>query len=232
MKPRIQEDYERRVLPELVKHFGYENTMQAPRLSKIVLNMGVGEGAQNVKVIDSAMDDLSRISGQRPAARRAKKSVANFKLREGHTVGAAVTLPLGLGAGVSLGLGISVLSVWLARRAGWARRLMSEFRSLLGGLSPRDILLIAALSSVGEEMFFRGILLPGLGHVLSSPWLGLAASSLIFGLLHVPASLRMVPWTLQAVAMGFLLGFLFVSVPYDYVKNAWFLTFYTEGLSI
>lgn len=121
-----------------------------------------------------------------------------------------VTLVLGLGAGISLGLGISLLTVWLARRARWARGLMEEFKSLLGGLSRRDVLLIAALSSLGEELFFRGVLLPGLSHVLSSQGLGLAVSSLIFGILHVPANRRMVPWTLQAVAMGFLLGFLFL----------------------
>jgi large subunit ribosomal protein L5 len=92
MKPRIQEDYDSRVLPELVKHFGYKNQLQAPRISRIVLNMGVGEGAQNVKVVDGAVDDLARICGQRPSMRRARKSIANFKLREGHTVGAAVTL--------------------------------------------------------------------------------------------------------------------------------------------
>jgi len=92
MKPRIQEDYDSRVLPELVKHFGFKNQLQAPRISRIVLNMGVGEGAQNVKVVDGAVDDLARISGQRPSMRRARKSIANFKLREGHTVGAAVTL--------------------------------------------------------------------------------------------------------------------------------------------
>ncbi len=121
-----------------------------------------------------------------------------------------VTVTLGLGAGVALGLAISLLSVWLARRARWARALMSEFRSLLGGLTARDILLIAALSSVGEELFFRGVLLPGLGHVLGSQWLGLLASSLIFGLLHVPASRRMIPWMLQAMVMGFVLGFLYL----------------------
>jgi membrane protease YdiL (CAAX protease family) len=121
-----------------------------------------------------------------------------------------VTLPLGLGAGISLGLGISILSVWLSGRLPWARRLMDEFRSLLGGLAPREILLIASLSSLGEELFFRAILMPGMGHVLGSQWLGLVCSSLIFGLLHVPANRRMIPWTLQALAMGFLLGFLFL----------------------
>jgi len=121
-----------------------------------------------------------------------------------------VSVTLGLGAGVALGLGISGLSVWLAGRARWARTLMSEFRSLLGGLTSRDILLIAGLSSIGEELFFRGVLLPGLGHVLGSQWLGLVASSLVFGLLHVPASRRMIPWTILAVAMGFVLGFLYL----------------------
>lgn len=92
MKPRVKEDYEARVLGELMKHFSYRNTMQAPRLKKIVLNMGVGEASQNVKLLDGAMDDLSRITGQKASIRRAKKSIANFKLREGMPVGAAVTL--------------------------------------------------------------------------------------------------------------------------------------------
>jgi membrane protease YdiL (CAAX protease family) len=121
-----------------------------------------------------------------------------------------VTASLGLGAGIALGLGISMLSVWMARRARWARTLMDEFRSLLGGLTSRDILLIAGLSSIGEELFFRGVLLPGLGHVLGSQWLGLAASSLVFGLLHVPSSRRMIPWMLQALFIGFVLGFLYL----------------------
>ena len=92
MKPRVKEDYEERVLPELVKHFKYGNTMQAPKLVKIVLNMGVGEATQNVKMLDGAVDDLSRITGQKPTVRRAKKSISNFKLREGMPVGVAVTL--------------------------------------------------------------------------------------------------------------------------------------------
>ncbi len=92
MKPRVKEDYEARVLGELVKHFSYRNAMQAPRLKKIVVNMGVGEASQNVKLLDGAMDDLSRITGQKASIRRAKKSIANFKLREGMPVGAAVTL--------------------------------------------------------------------------------------------------------------------------------------------
>ncbi len=92
MKPRYQEDYEQRVLPELVKHFGYSNSMQAPKLTKIVLNMRVGEATQNVKLLDGATADLTRITGQKPAIRRAKKAISNFKLREGMPIGVAVTL--------------------------------------------------------------------------------------------------------------------------------------------
>jgi len=91
-KPRKQADYEERVRPELMKHFSYRNIMQAPRFEKIVLNMGMGEATQNVKVIDGATNDLARIAGQRPSVRRAKKSIANFKLREGVPIGVAVTL--------------------------------------------------------------------------------------------------------------------------------------------
>jgi large subunit ribosomal protein L5 len=92
MKTRIQEDYEKRVVPELMKHFGFKNRMQAPKLDKIVLNMRVGEATQNIKAIDGPMDDLGRITGQRPAVRRAKRAISNFKLREGMPVGVAVTL--------------------------------------------------------------------------------------------------------------------------------------------
>jgi large subunit ribosomal protein L5 len=92
MNPRVKTDYEARVLKELMQHFSYGNAMQAPKLKKIVVNMGVGEAAQNVKLLDGALDDLSRITGQKASMRRAKKSIANFKLREGMPIGAAVTL--------------------------------------------------------------------------------------------------------------------------------------------
>jgi len=92
MKPRTKEDYEKRVHKELMEHFKYTNPMQVPKLTKIVLNMGVGEATQNAKLLDGAVDELSRIAGQRPSIRRAKKSIANFKLREGMPIGAAVTL--------------------------------------------------------------------------------------------------------------------------------------------
>jgi large subunit ribosomal protein L5 len=92
MNPRIKEDYEKRVLGELMGHFNFGNTLEAPRLTKIVLNMGVGEAVQNAKALEGAIDDLSRISGQKPSVRRAKKSISNFKLREGMPIGVAVTL--------------------------------------------------------------------------------------------------------------------------------------------
>jgi large subunit ribosomal protein L5 len=92
MDPRIKSDYEARVRKELMEHFRYRNVMQAPRLEKIIVNMRVGEATQNVKILDGAVQELSRITGQRASVRRAKKSIANFKLREGMPVGAAVTL--------------------------------------------------------------------------------------------------------------------------------------------
>jgi large subunit ribosomal protein L5 len=92
MNPRIKEDYEKRVLGELMGHFKFQNPFEAPRLTKIVLNMGVGEAVQNAKALEGAVDDLARISGQKPSIRRAKKSISNFKLREGMPIGVAVTL--------------------------------------------------------------------------------------------------------------------------------------------
>jgi large subunit ribosomal protein L5 len=90
--PRLKTDFETRVLPDLVKHFGYRNRMQAPHLTKIVVNMRLGEAVQNVKIVDGAVAELSRITGQHASVRRAKKAIANFKLREGMPIGAAVTL--------------------------------------------------------------------------------------------------------------------------------------------
>lgn len=92
MKPRIQQDYEERVVPALVERFEFKNTLQAPRLKKIVVNMGVGDAVQNVKLIDGAVAELMAITGQRPSVRRAKKSISNFKLRENQPIGCAVTL--------------------------------------------------------------------------------------------------------------------------------------------
>ena len=90
--PRLKEHYEKNVLPELVKRFSYRNPMQAPRLRKIVVNMGVGDALQNIKMLDTAAIELGQITGQKAAIRRAKKSIANFKLRAGQPIGCIVTL--------------------------------------------------------------------------------------------------------------------------------------------
>jgi large subunit ribosomal protein L5 len=90
--PRLREHYDKSVLPELMKRFTYKNPMQAPRLRKIVVNMGVGDALQNIKLLESAMTDLATITGQKPAMRRSKKSIANFKLRAGQPIGCMVTL--------------------------------------------------------------------------------------------------------------------------------------------
>ena len=89
---RLRERYREEIIPALREKFGYENVMQVPRLEKIVVNMGVGEAAQNSRALDGAMDDLARITGQKPQLRRARKSIAGFKIREGMPVGARTTL--------------------------------------------------------------------------------------------------------------------------------------------
>lgn len=90
--PRFKTRYHETVVPQMIERFGYKNTMQVPRLSKIVINMGVGGATQNTKLVDSAADDLQLITGQRPSIRKARLSVSNFRLRQGMPVGAAVTL--------------------------------------------------------------------------------------------------------------------------------------------
>lgn len=92
MAPRLKEKYLKEVVPALKQRFGYRNDMEVPRLEKIVVNMGVGEGAHDPKAIDGAMKDLALITGQKPKLNRAKKSVAGFKLRAGMSVGCKVTL--------------------------------------------------------------------------------------------------------------------------------------------
>jgi large subunit ribosomal protein L5 len=92
MQTRLQEHYEKVVKPALIKEFGYENPMQAPKLDKIVINMGVGEGTQDGKKVDAAANDLAVISGQKAVITRAKKSIATFKLRENLPIGCKVTL--------------------------------------------------------------------------------------------------------------------------------------------
>jgi len=90
--PRLRDQYKSEIVPALVKHFSYPNIMAVPRLEKTVINMGLGEAIQNAKILDVAVDELGRISGQRPVITRARKSIANFKLREQMPIGAAVTL--------------------------------------------------------------------------------------------------------------------------------------------
>lgn len=92
MVPRMKEKYSGEVVPALMERFQYSSPMEVPRLSKIVINMGLGKAQGDVKALDAAVDELSRISGQRPSIRRAKKSIANFKLKEGTPIGCAVTL--------------------------------------------------------------------------------------------------------------------------------------------
>ena len=91
-RPRLQERYLSEIAPALREEFGYANVMQVPGLSKIVVNMGVGDAARDAKLIDGAVRDLSVITGQKPSVTRARKSIAQFKLREGMPIGAHATL--------------------------------------------------------------------------------------------------------------------------------------------
>jgi large subunit ribosomal protein L5 len=90
--PRLKLRYREEILPTLRKDFGYANVMQVPALTKIVVNMGIGDAARDAKLIEGAVRDLAAITGQKPAVNRAKKSIAQFKLREGMPIGAHVTL--------------------------------------------------------------------------------------------------------------------------------------------
>ena len=90
--PRLLTDYRQRIIPSLMKRFGFQNFLRAPQVTKVVLNIGVGEATQDIKLLDLAVADLARVSGQKPSIRKAKKSIANFKLRSGMPVGAMVTL--------------------------------------------------------------------------------------------------------------------------------------------
>jgi len=89
---RLQEIYLKDVVPQLMKTYGYKNVMQVPKLEKIVLNMGLGEAVQNIKILDSAVEELALISGQKAVITKAKRSIAVYKLREGMPIGVMVTL--------------------------------------------------------------------------------------------------------------------------------------------
>lgn len=90
--PRLKQRYRTEIVPRLVEQFRYGNVMQVPRVTKVVVNMGVGEAARDAKLIEGAVRDLTQITGQKPTVRRAKKSIAQFKLRTGMPIGAKVTL--------------------------------------------------------------------------------------------------------------------------------------------
>ena len=90
--PRLKELYREQLVPTLQKELGYQNVMQVPRLTKIVVNVGVGEALQNAKALDAAVQDITTITGQKPIVTRARKSIASFKLREGNPIGVKVTL--------------------------------------------------------------------------------------------------------------------------------------------
>ena len=89
---RLKEHYQTELIPKLMKEFNYKNTMQVPRIQKLLLSMGVGEAIQNIKVLDSALVELMTIAGQKAVTTKAKKSIANFKLRQGMPIGCMVTL--------------------------------------------------------------------------------------------------------------------------------------------
>ena len=89
---RLKEKYLQEVVPVLVKEFGYTNLMAVPKVTKVVVNMGLGEATQNAKLVDTGADELMRIAGQKPVITRARKSIAQFRLREGMPIGAMVTL--------------------------------------------------------------------------------------------------------------------------------------------
>ena len=92
MATRFEQHYKDVVVPQLMERFGYKNPMQVPRLVKVTLNMGVGEAAANKKVLDNALDDMTKIAGQKPVSTKARVSVATFKIRDGWPIGAKVTL--------------------------------------------------------------------------------------------------------------------------------------------
>jgi large subunit ribosomal protein L5 len=92
MTPRLQERYRQELVPALMSKFGYDNIMAVPKLSKIVVNMGVGKSQDDIKIMDRAIEELGVITGQRPSVRRARKSIANFKLKENSPIGCRVTL--------------------------------------------------------------------------------------------------------------------------------------------
>jgi large subunit ribosomal protein L5 len=89
---RLQEKYQKEIVPQMMEKFSFKNRLAVPRLEKIVVNMGVGEAIQDVKILERAMDELGQITGQKPIMRRSKKAISNFKIKEKQAIGAKVTL--------------------------------------------------------------------------------------------------------------------------------------------
>ena len=92
MIPRLLEKYRQEIVPKLMEDFKLKNKMAVPKVEKVVVNMGIGEGTQDIKLLEKSVDELANITGQKPIIRRAKKAIANFKVRQGQAVGAKVTL--------------------------------------------------------------------------------------------------------------------------------------------
>lgn len=92
MTARLQDKYKKEIVPEMMKIFGFKNKLQVPYVEKIVVNMGIGEAITDIKILEKAMEELSQITGQRPVMRRARKAIANFKIRKGLPIGCKVTL--------------------------------------------------------------------------------------------------------------------------------------------
>lgn len=92
MRPRLLDKYRNEIVPAMTEKFGYKNSLQIPRIKKVTINMGIGAGAQDMKLIEDAQSELSVITGQKPIVTKAKKAISNFKIREGSAVGCAVTL--------------------------------------------------------------------------------------------------------------------------------------------
>src|SRR3989338_10822308 len=88
----LQEQYQKQIVPQMMKKFGYKNALAVPRLEKIVVNMGVGKGAEDIKIVEAAANELTTITGQRAVITRAKKAISNFKIRENAPLGCRVTL--------------------------------------------------------------------------------------------------------------------------------------------
>ena len=92
MPPRMKQRYREEIAPTLMREFGYANVMQVPRVQKVVVNIGLGEALQNAKALDAATEDMATITGQKPVITRAKRSIANFKIRQGNAIGVMVTM--------------------------------------------------------------------------------------------------------------------------------------------